>query len=174
MRHVITKSFKWSMGHRVHNQKLDAVLSCGSSCKCKHLHGHSYTAVVTLEAEQLEKSMVMDFTDLKFFQKWIDNNLDHKFMLHHEDPLMPTLTLGIPTKKQAFGVHVLDTSNFLEAEDFDDLTASFVIVDYVPTSEEIAQHLAAVVSEHIPDHVQVRSVMVSESESSSASYKPGA
>jgi 6-pyruvoyltetrahydropterin/6-carboxytetrahydropterin synthase len=63
--------------------------------KCKHLHGHNGTAIITLEAEQLDHlGMVMDFSQMKrVLQGWIDEALDHKMLLHRDDPVLPHLRL---------------------------------------------------------------------------------
>jgi 6-pyruvoyltetrahydropterin/6-carboxytetrahydropterin synthase len=67
--------------------------------KCKHLHGHNGTAVITLEAPELDRlGMVMDFSHMKrVLQTWIDDALDHKMLLHKTDPVIPHLKqLGEP------------------------------------------------------------------------------
>jgi len=74
--------------------------------KCKHLHGHNGRAVITLAAETLDKlGMVMDFSDLKrVVGGWIDEQLDHKMLLHRDDPVLPLL------RQQGEPVHVLDVN----------------------------------------------------------------
>jgi 6-pyruvoyltetrahydropterin/6-carboxytetrahydropterin synthase len=72
--------------------------------KCRHLHGHNGRAVLTLAAARLDDlGMVVDFTRLKqVVGAWIDETLDHKMLLHRDDPVLPFLReLGEP-------VHVLD------------------------------------------------------------------
>ena len=61
--------------------------------KCRHLHGHNGKAVITLQAGQLdERGMVMDFAEIKqALNNWIDANLDHKMLLHRDDPVLPLL-----------------------------------------------------------------------------------
>lgn len=61
--------------------------------KCLHLHGHNGRAEVTLQAEHLDsRGMVADFSDVKRQVKgWIDEHLDHKMILHRDDPLVPVL-----------------------------------------------------------------------------------
>ncbi len=61
--------------------------------KCKNLHGHSVKAAITLEKQQLdEQGMVCDFADLKdSVENFIDQNLDHNFLLHKDDPIIPLL-----------------------------------------------------------------------------------
>ena len=64
------------------------------SGKCKYLHGHSVKASITVKQEHLNSdSMVCDFSELKdCAQNYVDQFLDHNFLLHNEDPLVPILT----------------------------------------------------------------------------------
>jgi len=74
--------------------------------KCRHLHGHNGKAVITVEAAQLDPlGMVMDFSQIKqVMQTWIDATLDHKMLLHRDDPVIPSLKqLGEP-------FHLLDVN----------------------------------------------------------------
>jgi 6-pyruvoyltetrahydropterin/6-carboxytetrahydropterin synthase len=57
------------------------------------LHGHNGKAVITLESPQLDSlGMVVDFARLKrMVGGWIDEALDHKMLLHKDDPVLPLL-----------------------------------------------------------------------------------
>lgn len=104
--HRVSREIHFCYGHRLLNY----------DGKCKHLHGHNGKAVITLAADQLDsRGMVVDFSDLKrVVGGWIDETLDHKMLLHRDDPALATLRqLGEP-------VHVLDVN---------------------PTAEGIAQHI---------------------------------
>jgi 6-pyruvoyltetrahydropterin/6-carboxytetrahydropterin synthase len=61
--------------------------------KCKYLHGHNGRAVISLEGEKLDdRGMLVDFTDIKrSLRGWIDSALDHRMILHRDDPLLPVL-----------------------------------------------------------------------------------
>src|SRR6187397_3041331 len=74
--------------------------------KCRHLHGHNGRAVITLEAPDLDAlGMVMDFTKIKrVLGGWIDEHLDHKMLLHRDDPVLAYL------RQQGEPVHVLDVN----------------------------------------------------------------
>jgi 6-pyruvoyltetrahydropterin/6-carboxytetrahydropterin synthase len=74
--------------------------------KCRHLHGHNGRAAITLAAASLDDlGMVMDFTRLKqIVGHWIDTTLDHKMLLHRDDPVLPFL------RQQNEPVHVLDVN----------------------------------------------------------------
>lgn len=92
----VTREIFFCYGHRLLNY----------DGKCRHLHGHNGRAVITLEAPELDAlGMVMDFSRIKrVVSAWIDEVLDHKMLLHREDPALPLLRqLGEP-------VHVLDVN----------------------------------------------------------------
>ena len=85
----VTKEIFFCYGHRLLNY----------AGKCKNLHGHNGKAVVTLEAAGLDAlGMVVDFSQIKrLIGVWIDETLDHKMILHRDDPALPELRrLGEP------------------------------------------------------------------------------
>ena len=79
----VTRELTFCYGHRLLDYE----------GKCRHLHGHNGKAVITLSADSLDQlGMVMDFTRLKrVVGGWIDENLDHKMLLHRDDPILPFL-----------------------------------------------------------------------------------
>jgi 6-pyruvoyltetrahydropterin/6-carboxytetrahydropterin synthase len=92
----VTREIRFCYGHRLLNY----------DGKCRHLHGHNGRAVITLAAERLDGlGMVLDFSRIKdIVTAWIDETLDHKMLLHRDDPVLPHLRqLGEP-------VHVLDVN----------------------------------------------------------------
>ena len=81
--HRVSRDIKFCYGHRLLNY----------DGKCRFLHGHNGKAVITLEAEKLDAlGMVVDFTRLKsVLGGWIDEFLDHKMILHKDDPALAYL-----------------------------------------------------------------------------------
>ncbi len=79
----ISREIPFCYGHRLLNYK----------GKCANLHGHNGLAVITIESPQLnELGMVIDFGEIKAtVSKWIDTNLDHRMLLHKDDPILPYL-----------------------------------------------------------------------------------
>jgi 6-pyruvoyltetrahydropterin/6-carboxytetrahydropterin synthase len=79
----VTQQIDFCYGHRLLNYE----------GKCKFLHGHNGRAVISLEGEKLdERGMLVDFTDIKrTLRGWIDGALDHRMILHRDDPLLPLL-----------------------------------------------------------------------------------
>lgn len=81
---TITKEIYFCYGHRLMNH----------SGKCRHLHGHSVKAAISITHEQLDQqnSMVCDFSDVKeCVESFVNAQLDHNFLLHKDDPIIPAL-----------------------------------------------------------------------------------
>ena len=110
---------------------------------CMHPHGHNGMAEIFLASDQLDKRhMLFEFGDLKEILKgWIDEQLDHKMLLHREDPLVK------PLQKMGEPVYLFDTNPTAEA-------IARVIYDYA-------------ISKKLP----VEEIRVWETESSWAAYR---
>ncbi|MBI2807018.1 MAG: 6-carboxytetrahydropterin synthase [Planctomycetes bacterium] len=130
----VTREIRFCYGHRLLNY----------DGKCRHLHGHNGRAIITLQANQLDAlGMVVDFSTIKrVASNWIDANLDHRMILHKDDPILPTL------KQQGEPVHVIDVN---------------------PTAENIAKLIYdCLASQGFP----VIEVKLWETEDSFAAYRP--
>jgi 6-pyruvoyltetrahydropterin/6-carboxytetrahydropterin synthase len=92
----VTREISFCYGHRL----LDY------AGKCRHLHGHNGRAEITLASAELDRlGMVLDFTQLKqIVGGWIDEALDHKMLLHRDDPALPWL------RSQGEPVFVMDVN----------------------------------------------------------------
>ena len=79
----VTRELEFCYGHRLLNYE----------GKCRYLHGHNGKAVITIEGPELDdRGMLVDFSDIKSaVNTWIDHNLDHRMLLHRDDPLVPLL-----------------------------------------------------------------------------------
>lgn len=152
----ITKEFDFCYGHRVWNQKLDSRYSVANTCACRHLHGHQGKIAVTLEASELINGMVTDFNHLNWFKEFINNNLDHKFIIDLNDPMYATIVphncYGVyaPALKQHPEGHMTVDPNFFKFvsdPNLIELLEGFVILNHVPTSEYLSQWLYNVVDE---------------------------
>jgi 6-pyruvoyltetrahydropterin/6-carboxytetrahydropterin synthase len=85
----VTREIHFCYGHRLLNYE----------GKCRYLHGHNGKAVITLESEALDRrGMVFDFGEIKrSLSAWIDEVLDHRMVLHQDDPAIPLMKqLGEP------------------------------------------------------------------------------
>src|SRR5207247_845614 len=92
----VTKEIRFCYGHRLLNY----------DGKCRHLHGHNGRAVITLATPTLDPlGMVADFSHIKrVIGGWIDSHLDHRMVLHKDDPVLPAL------KQQGEPVFLLDVN----------------------------------------------------------------
>jgi 6-pyruvoyltetrahydropterin/6-carboxytetrahydropterin synthase len=79
----VTKELHFCYGHRLLNYE----------GICMHPHGHNSKVEVELTLPSLdERHMVVDFGEIKReIQTWIDDNIDHKMVLHKDDPLVRVL-----------------------------------------------------------------------------------
>jgi 6-pyruvoyltetrahydropterin/6-carboxytetrahydropterin synthase len=61
--------------------------------KCGRLHGHNGVASITLRRDALDaQGMVVDFDAIaRDVKAWIDATLDHRLLLHQDDPAVPAL-----------------------------------------------------------------------------------
>lgn len=80
---TVTKDVYFCYGHRLMNH----------TGKCRHIHGHSVKAAITVEAPSLDnQAMVCDFSDIQeIAQQYIDSHFDHTLLLYKNDPLIPLL-----------------------------------------------------------------------------------
>lgn len=79
----ISKEISFCYGHRLLNY----------SGKCRHLHGHNGKAHFIVDGSDLDdRGMLVDFGDIKQpMKEWIDTNLDHRMLLHRDDPMVGLL-----------------------------------------------------------------------------------
>lgn len=80
----ITKRLEFDAGHRLVKHE----------SKCANLHGHRYSCEVEISLKtQLDSvGRIVDFSTVKsVFGKWIDDNLDHAFIVFTEDPLVDAI-----------------------------------------------------------------------------------
>jgi 6-pyruvoyltetrahydropterin/6-carboxytetrahydropterin synthase len=92
----VTREIRFCYGHRLLHY----------DGKCRHLHGHNGRAVLTLESAELDRiGMVVDFTRIKgVVAAWIDETLDHRMLLHRDDPVLPFL------RQQGEPVYVMEVN----------------------------------------------------------------
>jgi 6-pyruvoyltetrahydropterin/6-carboxytetrahydropterin synthase len=117
--YLVTREIRFCYGHRLLNY----------DGKCRFLHGHNGRAVIALAAPQLDSlGMVVDFSRIKkVVSHWIDTNLDHKMLLHKDDPVLPYL------KEQGEPVFLLDVNP--TAENIAKLIYDFTLSQGFPVVE---------------------------------------
>jgi 6-pyruvoyltetrahydropterin/6-carboxytetrahydropterin synthase len=115
----VTREIKFCYGHRLLEYQ----------GKCRYLHGHNGRAIITIESPKLDDlGMVMDFSTIKdVVSSWIDDNLDHRMILHRHDPVLPIL------EKMNEPVYVVDVNP--TAENIARLIYDFAHKQSFPVSE---------------------------------------
>lgn len=148
----ITRKFEFDAGHRVH----------GHQGKCRHLHGHRYSALVTIHSLNLnELGMVLDFGDIKtIIGGWIDANWDHNLILFWEDPLARMLK---------------NTQTTLTPSQRDGICAGKepYIMQCNPTAENMAAELYYKIKPLLPTILTIPSIELFETPNCSATYFSG-
>ena len=150
MKWNISKEFDFCYGHRVWSQELNTEYSLDSCLMCRHLHGHQGKVIVHLQSNKLTNGMVTDFKHLNWFKKFLDDVLDHKFIIDINDPLYSTL---LPLYKSDDDLITMPQNykiaNLTKLQDeplhIQEMYEGFIIVDFVPTSENISAWLLKIV-----------------------------
>lgn len=139
----LTKSFSFETGHALY----------GYDGKCKNIHGHSYKLYVTVIGEPISDSgnvkygMVIDFGDLKkIVKEEIVDVFDHATVFNKNTPHYE-LAMELKTR----GHNVL-------------------LVDYQPTSEMMVIDFAQKIQRLLPQHIQLHSLKLQETETSFAEW----
>ena len=161
---IIDKQFDFCFGHRVWSQELNTKYSLDGCLACRHLHGHQGKVKLFLGANDLNKGMVTDFKHTNIFKKWLDDMMDHKFIIDINDPLFEDLAgdLCLSDKnKRTFEdlTVIINTDYNFAIPDLDYIShmnssidlredqkqaiyekyEGLVIVDFIPTSENLCK-----------------------------------
>ncbi len=138
----VTKRFHFEMAHTLY--EYDGL--------CRNIHGHSYNLEVTLIGEPLSQpghpkdGMVMDFGDLKkIVKEHIVSRFDHSLMVNR---LVP--------REQVELLHKT--------------TGRIIMVDFQPTTENIATHIAGILQQQLPGGVELFSIRLYETVTSFAEW----
>lgn len=139
----ITKEFSFETAHALH----------GYDGKCKNIHGHSYKLSVTVidkpidDLTHVKCGMVIDFGDLKKIVKSeVVDVWDHAIILNKNTPHL----------------HL--------AKQLKELGNNVVLVDYQPTSEKMIEDFAHRISTQLPNHIQLHSLQLRETETAYATW----
>lgn len=156
---IIDKTFSFCYGHRVWTQKLDGEYAADLKCACRHLHGHEGKMQVFLTPNRPGAShngldatgMVTDFRHLEWLKKWINEYIDHQFIIDKHDPLYNQIVgerglvpVLVPGTDYVAGYH-LDLTGLEENTPEYEYYEGFMVVDFVPTSEKLSAWMAELV-----------------------------
>lgn len=144
----ITKEIELDMGHCVTNH----------NSKCKHLHGHRYRIIASVDGEPVttpgasDEGMVIDFSDLKkVMMDVLDAPFDHAFCIWRVDVRAPML-------EEAHRKWNNDLNKFH-------------LLDFVPTAENLAKYWFELLDAALIEHnIKLQKLEVFETPTSSAIY----
>ena len=203
----MSKSFKWAIdkqfdfcfGHRVWSQDLNTKYSLDGCLACRHLHGHQGKVKLFLAANELQKGMVTDFKHTNIFKKWLDDIMDHKFIIDINDPLFSNLAgdILLTTDKNLSWYenlmvdynseydyarpdldHITDILSKLNISDAQkqalfEKYEGLIIVDFVPTSENLCKWWFEVANKMLKElGIDVVAVEYWETPKSHCRYQP--
>jgi 6-pyruvoyltetrahydropterin/6-carboxytetrahydropterin synthase len=119
---------------------------------CRNIHGHSYNLEVTIAGEPRNESghpkdgMILDFSEFKNVVKAnVVNRFDHALMVNRL----------VPEKQQ---------------ELLKQTTERVIVVDFQPTSENIAVYISEILQQHLPAGVILFSIRLYETATSFAEW----
>jgi 6-pyruvoyltetrahydropterin/6-carboxytetrahydropterin synthase len=183
---TITKEMGFCYGHSVWSQELNTEYSLDGKLCCRHMHGHEGLIRVSLAGTELNNGMVTDFKHLNWFKKWIDEELDHKFIMDLNDPLLPhevpilanylggidRLQLFDKLDKQPEGHYTIWPEYYSDfPQRVQEKYEGMVFVDFVPTSEHLSKWLFEIVQEKMSKiNVNVESLQFYETPKSQSVY----
>lgn len=138
----VTKRFHFEMGHAL----------LGYNGICENIHGHSYNLEITVSGQVLHQTghpkdgMVLDFGEFKkIVKKHITSRFDHSLMINSAS-----------------------SEEFLSA--LNKTTQRIILVDFQPTSENIASYIAEILQQHLPINVSLYKIRLYETVSSYAEW----
>ena len=137
----VSKEFDFEMAH---------ALDCHDG-KCHNIHGHTYELRVTFIGEPIDApgtpkdGMVIDFSDLKAIVKTnVVDVFDHALVLRDNSRF-----LGVVTKEN---------------------NPRLMLVPYQPTAEKLLEHMIAIITENLPEHINLHSALLRETNTSYAEW----
>ena len=127
--YIITKEVYFCYGHRLMNHP----------GKCRNLHGHSVKASISIKSDVLnQQGMVCDFADVRdAVESFIDQHLDHNFLLYKDDPIIPAL---VANNERFLAIDEHPTAEVLSKMIYRHLKREGLAVDQVVLWETASAH----------------------------------
>lgn len=119
---------------------------------CALIHGHNFSITFDFGCHELDASgFVLDLGDLKYIQEWIDENLDHAFLMNIHDPIKEKL---LEHFSHVFKVYQLKSCS----------------------CEGLAEHVytifSPIITKRYQERVFINAIHVSETTKNQATYRP--
>jgi len=122
--------------------------------KCEYLHGHNWRIGLTVEGDEDERGLVVDFLDIKSMMEKVCNAYDHRLLLPSKNRSLKVLKTGDSTRVSICG------------REFEFPSVDVVWIPAVNTTvEEFARVVADEVVKNLSDRPNVKKVKVLVEES---------
>jgi len=176
---------EFDYGHQIFTQSLDETLSCGSEPKCVKPHGHRGKVIAYLttddKLEGAAGNMVIDFNDMKIMTKFIDETLDHNFLIDIHDPLCEDTFHHFwengEIKKEVLiykeeGFWIIDPKQYENMpKHLQNKYKGYILLPFVPTAENLAKWMYEVMTQKMKTAgVKVHKIEWYETPKSRATY----
>jgi len=140
-----------------------------------------------LEADELTDGMVTDFKHLGWLKNFIDDVLDHKFIIDVNDPMFVDIVESLYEKYDDSGVmlmnevcvpgtntvvgHTIDMTNIKPGTPDYEVLEGYFLVNFVPTSENLCKWLFDLVEERMNQmNVKTKAIWWNETPKSRSIY----
>lgn len=178
---VIDKSMEFCYGHRVWTQSLNGEYADNLKCACRHLHGHEGKVQVFMTGPGLDATgMVTDFRHLEWLKKFINEMIDHQFIIDRNDPLYDKIVgddkqlipVSLPGRQEYVVGSILNLENIESGTPDYEYYEGIFVVDFVPTSENLSKWMADLVDYKMKElNVAVTQIDWWETPKSRSSYR---
>lgn len=151
---IIDKTFEFCYGHRVWTQSLNGEYADNLKCACRHLHGHEGKVQVFMTGPGLDRTgMITDFRHLEWLKKFINEMIDHQFIIDRKDPLYDKIVgndkqlipVSLPGRPDYVVGNILNLENITPGTPDYEYYEGIFVVDFVPTSENLSKWMADLV-----------------------------
>ena len=157
---ILHREIGIDVGHRVPDHK----------SKCRNPHGHRYRIIATCRGPIIdqhgheENGMIIDFGNVKkYMMDWLDAVFDHGFVVYYKDDVMMKMFFPASYK---FPSSILTNFNKIweeQQENYSNVQEPMhlpttvdkfkvIVVDYVPTAENLAKHMFSLLKKPIEQH----------------------
>lgn len=184
--YTIFKSFNIAYGHSVWKQRLNETLAEDCTLACRFQHGHNADVTIFVESENLDdKGMVLDFKELGFAKRFLDNVVDHKMIIDIMDPMLTKFYPALFKLEKLIGFSVDEHLEYHEIGNYFtiwphiygalsprevEVYSGIIIVNFIPTAENLSKWIFEYCQTVLKDFAKVKKVQLWETPKACAEY----
>jgi 6-pyruvoyltetrahydropterin/6-carboxytetrahydropterin synthase len=127
-----------------------------NKCACRHLHGHQGKIIINLVSDELTNGMVTDFKHLNWFKKFVDDVIDHKFLVDKDDPFLHNFILHrlaetnnkLLINSDEYPYQYINPAAYDKCADYEkEIYEGIVVVNFIPTAENFSKWIYNIVDD---------------------------